>query len=215
MYTFDDYLDLYRAGDETLKAALDGRLAPQAHYEAYFNAPFPTLCSGLGDVGEPLTSPQARLYGTTGALTPDVRWLQRALNTLLPVASRIAVDGVAGPVTLRTAYDAWVRWSRLPGTAAAREFAARQDPASRPYEPRLVTVDGVKKVAIERAFLNFLIGRIQVPDPVPDPVRSARSATTSNETNQPPREQSSSGSGMLIVALAAAAVLGVWAATRG
>jgi len=63
MQTFDDYLDMYRVGDETLKAALDGRLAPQAHYEAYFNAPFPTLrtgLNGLGVVGQPLPRPLRR-----------------------------------------------------------------------------------------------------------------------------------------------------------
>lgn len=209
MDDFQRYLDMFSPGDAALRAALDGRLAPSAHYERFFNVSFPRPWTGLGDLGEvgqPLENPQARIVGDRGELVPDTTWLQRALNTLLPVAQRIAVDGNPGPQTLRAAQNAWSVWSGLPGAEAARALAVRQDPASRFAVPRLTPTG----IAIERAFLNFLIGRVQVADPprvtvTPGPV----------ELDPPPADPllptPSNGTGTGALALVAvAALLGFW-----
>jgi hypothetical protein len=51
MDDFQSYLDLYAPGAATMRAALEGRIAPSSHYEAYFNVPFPELRTGLNGLG--------------------------------------------------------------------------------------------------------------------------------------------------------------------
>jgi hypothetical protein len=197
------YLDLYRVGDAVQRsvspsrAANAGLVGPE---DRFFNVPFPMMRTGLTGLGvapgEPLVNPDARLYESTGALVPNTTWLQRAINTLLPVGERLTVDGAAGPLTLRATYDAWQRWAALPGAATARELAQRQDPASRPYAPRMTPTG----VAIERAFLNFLVGRIAVPDPTP--ATPPRPPAPRTEPEPPP---ATSGGGLFLLAAVIAA----------
>jgi hypothetical protein len=218
MQTFDDYLDMYRVGDETLTAALDGRLAPQAHYETYFNVPFPTLrtgLNGLGDVGQALPRPPAATM-SDGTVAPPAVWLQRALNILLTrsgASGRLVVDGVAGAQTLAATTALW--------TAAGGT-------GTRPYLVS-VTHEGVslKAVAMPRPLLVTLIDQInglgltQVVDPPgsrcapSDSVRCvAVPAPGRTPGNEPPPEPVPASSGGMLIA-AVAVVLGVWAATRG
>jgi len=216
MDDFQSYLDEYAPGAATMRAALEGRIAPSSHYEAYFNVPFPVLrtgLNGLGDIGQPLNFRIEFAYPTRrgGPVMTDPTSVQRGLNTLLPEGSRLAVDGVAGPQTLRAAFDLWTRWAATPGAATQRAQALREDPQATPYAPRLHPwASGLQTIAVERAFLRFLSERTQVADPPRGTPSTPDPGTPDPNTYTPPAPASSSGT--LIAAVAAAVLLGLWVA---
>ncbi len=228
MDDFQSYLDLYAPGAATMRAALEGRIAPSSHYEAYFNVPFPELrtgLNGLGDVGQPLGRPRAATLSVHqntdfNMVAPPAVWLQRAINASIatgrsPVlgTTPLAVDGVAGTATLGKVLDAY-RGARARGLlSGSRE----------PYLTN-VAVDGgtVRTVAMPRALLMELIDAnlMQVADPTGSVcsavsneicTRASTPGTPDPGTpNTPPTPASSSGT--LIAAVAAAVLLGLWAA---
>lgn len=166
MANFDDYLAMYAQREDVLRSAFDGRLAPQAHFERLFNSPFPELrtgLNGLGAVGAPMTNPGATLLH--GSLVPSPVWLQRALNARLAAGGRLTVDGQAGANTLSAANLVWNQWRARPEAVAERALAKRQDPDSHAAAP--YAAQG--SVAIERAFLNYLMQGVQVEDPAGSP----------------------------------------------
>lgn len=225
MEELDRYLDLYRVGDAVQRAVPSMRVGPET---GFFNVPFPLMRSGLSGLGStplrvspapapgtPLTDPGARLYERTGALVPDSAWLQRAINTLLPEGSRLEVDGVAGPLTLGATFNMWQAWSVTPAAVEARALAKRQDPASGPYVPRRTPAG----IAIERAFLNSLVGRAAVADP---PRRSAPrdggggggGDVTPIEPLPPEPSTSGVGGGGALLLVAAAVAVGFYFSRR-
>ncbi|MGL4255627.1 MAG: hypothetical protein ACRCSL_04780 [Microbacterium sp.] len=188
MHSFDDYLAMYRVGDETLKAALDGRLAPQAHYEAYFNVAFPKLTSGLSGVGDPIGPPTyTTLPGSDLVAVRDVRWMQRVCNAS---GTLTRVDGILGPRT-KAAFEAAV--ASVGGGSV--QFI----------------IDGGRMVGVvlKKAAMFALAAKMQVADP------GSPGAPPPPPPEQPVVEAGSSqGSSSMLIA-AAAVLLGVWAATRG
>lgn len=192
MQSFDDYLDMYRVGDETLKAALDGRLAPQAHYESYFNVPFPKLVSGLSGlagVGEPIGAPAyTQLPLTDLVAIRDVRWMQRVCNAS---GTLTRVDGILGPRT-KAAFEAAMAGVGGGGTRFIMDSG------------RMVGV------VIKKAAMFALAAKTQVADP----------GSPGAPPPPPPEEPVvgpgvGSGSSSTMMVAAAAVLLGVWAATRG
>lgn len=223
MEKFDDYLAMYAQREDVLRSAFDGRMGPYLNYERLFNAPFPELrtgLNGLGGVGDLMTNPGATLLN--GSLVPSPVWLQRALNARLGLyRGLLMVDGLAGPNTLRAATLLWSEWAARPGTAAERDLAKRQDPNSRAVPP--YSAQG--SVAIERAFLNYLMQGTQVADPAGSPCPA--SATTTAQCRRPdpgqgvdpndpalnPEPPTSSATPYVLGALAAIGI-GIWLAKR-
>lgn len=197
MDDFQRYLDLYAPGDATLRAALDGRLAPSAHWERYFNVNFPrpyTGLGGLGAVGDRLPQPAAATL-PNGDVAPPAAWLQRALNALAaPNQIRLVADGVAGPQTLERMLFVW----RYLSSSLTREQRGRT--------PYLVTVDGHRTIGMSRDMLLWIVNQnlVEVAGPstitvTPGPV----------ELDPLPPTSSASSTG-LVALLAVAAALGFW-----
>lgn len=201
MDDFQQYLDLYAPERQVLRAALDGRLAPSAHFERFFNPPFPEMRTGLNGlsiVGQPLPRPSAATM-SDGFVAPPPAWLQRALNALAVRGGgqpALAVDGVAGAATLQAAQVLW---------QALVEHIPTQSGAA----PYLVNVGSTRTVAMARPLLQWIVDQhlVEVPSP------SLRVDVGPVELDPPPAPSTSSGAGGTLL-VTAAVVAGLWFAAR-